>query len=1364
MPGMKACVSRWVFLMMGGVCLGLIGAETPTGAGSAPGIVGASADGGPVQLKVPAGEGKAGFSLREASAVGLVPSAKYERPKDRPISAMGNSGLAAGDVNGDGRPDLFVCGMNAPNVLYINQGKVGEWKFADETKARGLELRGWELRGAVFADVDGDRDLDLVVTSLNGGRNWLFANDGQGNFSESLLVPWLRFRGCGSISAALADVDGDGDLDLYTTGFRQEFHDVQLTPLVSRQLMDAGMEALSRGRAAPAVFYEYFTPNFGPNGTLRTPKKNGAPGVLYLNRLSEGLGFRAVTDRDGRFLAENGRPVAMRRAQGHEAAFRDVNGDGQPDLYVCNDFEWQDDFWLNDGRGKGFRMRRVQPLAMRRQSWFTMGVDFGDIDRDGHTDFMTVDMLSRDHKRRKTQMGAMAATDNTGQNIGRIDDRPQIMQNTLFHNRGDNTWTEIAQLAGVKASEWSWGIRFADVDLDGYEDILVATGMNRDFMDADALNTIKEKKMDQSLDAILQSRELYSKLPTPNVVYRNQHGDGRRLRFEDMSVSWGMETDPDKLAKNAPDPHSAVSGGMALADFDGDGDLDVVFNNHDAPLGIYENVATAPRVLVRLVGLGGNTQGIGAKVGLIGGAVGPDGASIEQWTEIHAGSGYASGSDTVAVFSARKPREAGMKLVVRWRNGKVSEIDGVQANHRYTIHEQFSRVSPVPSRPHVAKAFSDASERLWIKVQPNAPANPLRHIEAGYDDFKRQALLPNRLSQLGPAVAWHDVNRDGNLDLVVGSGRTGRTDIWHGDGKGEFKHYLEGRKAAEGNIEAKLDQAGILGWTPRAGESGLLIGVSNHEVMTKLEQEHQQYPARIGQWRQLTQLAQQRQQAAPPRPPQPDALPGPVELATELKPLYAAEPSVREMRFQKEIPEVAQALPGNLATTGPMALADVDNDGDLDLFVGGRAIPGQYPASADSRLFLNNNGTLMPDSEANKVFAKAGLVSGAVFGDLDNDGDIDLVLACEWGPVKIFKNTDGKFANVTTRLGLEKQLGWWNSVALGDLNGDGQLDIIAGNWGRNSKYEQSYRKGEPLQIFYGNFDKDNGQLDIMEAHMDKKMRCLVPERGKSCTSRAMDYLLDRIGTFDQFGGSDLKGVLGEERMEEAKVVDANTLASKVFYNLGPGKGFREQELPIEAQFAPVFGINVLDYDGDGDDDVFLAQNFFASQSETPRSDGGRGLLLANDGKGGLKPLTSMESGLEIHGEQRGSAVADFNGDGCPDIVITQNGYRVSLYENVTNNPGLRVRINAGPANPTGIGCVVRLKTGEAAGPARLVTAGSGYWSQDSPVLIMAAKAPTHAEIHWPGRQKPTLTAIPKDASEIHIGQDGKLIPATKEKD
>ncbi len=379
----------------------------------------------------------------------------------------------------------------------------------------------------------------------------------------------------------------------------------------------------------------------------------GEPDILYLN---DGKGhFNPVPWTGGKFLDESGKTLAAQPLDwGLTATFRDMNGDGFPDLYVCNDYWTPDRIWINDGKG-GFRA--IARPAVRHGSENSMGVDFADIDRDGHVDFLVLDMLSRNPALRKRQVLAQTKMISA---IGEIDNRPQIMRNTLFHNRGDDTFEEVADFSGVPASEWSWQAVFVDVDLDGYEDLVIPAGHTRDIQDLDASLKIKSlqhpwpKNIDPKAHQEAFTREmmeharLYPGLERPIVAFRNL-GD---LRFEDVTAIWGT---------SAPGVHQ----GIAFGDFDGDGDLDFVVNNLNGACGLYRNDGTAPRVAVRLKGIPPNTQGIGAKIKLL------DGAVPMQSQEVVCGGRYLSGSDSMLVFAAGTPTNE-MRIEVRWRNGKLS--------------------------------------------------------------------------------------------------------------------------------------------------------------------------------------------------------------------------------------------------------------------------------------------------------------------------------------------------------------------------------------------------------------------------------------------------------------------------------------------------------------------------------------------------------------------------------------------------------------------------------------------------------------------------------------------------------------------
>ncbi len=1182
-------------------------------------------------LVVPA-KGKTGFTALTSEQTGIVFSNILSDAQSASNQLRNNgSGVAAGDIDNDGLTDIYFPRLDGPNVLYKN---VGNWKFKDITAEAGADIALAEQfsTGAALADVDGDYDQDLLVSGLGSGIR-LFLNDGRGKFEETTEPSGLK-TGYGTYSLALADIEGDGDLDLYAANYRTE------------TLRDYGGEiTLQRVNGKLTVPDRLKNRIVITDGRL---KEYGEPDQLYIN---DGRGnFKPLSWTDGSFLDEDGGKLTGPPLDwGLSVTFRDMDKDGDPDIYVCNDFWSPDRIWINDGRG---RFRAIDKLALRNTSATSMGIDFSDIDRDGDYDFFVVDMLSRDHKLRKMQMGTMKPTPAS---IGEIDNRPQIMRNTLYLNRGDDTYAEIANLSGLQGSEWSWSTVFFDIDLDGYEDLFISNGHARDVQDSDTLNYIKSLKL-QDAEAQRQTLLLYPRLETENLAYRNK-GD---LTFEEVGAEWGLD-------------YKGISHGAALADFDNDGDLDLVLNNLESPASVYRNNSADPRVSVRLRGLPPNTQGVGAEIRFTGGPV-------EQSQEVIAGGRYLSGSDPVLTFAPGDTQD-GMTIEVTWRNGKKSVVHNVKPNHTYIIDEKYAEKALQTGPPIAEPLFEDVSERI-----------DHTHQEEEFDDFAVQSLLPNRLSQLGPGAAWHDLDWDGDQDLIVTSGKGGNLAVYINDGQGSFTPVDMG----DSTDVSKLDQTSVVAWSGARDSSSMVIGISNFEN---------------------------------PESPAPSAM----------------KYSIREGALSIE-----EVLPAQESATGPVAMADIDSDGDLDLFVGGRTIPGRYPEPASSLIYRNSGSGFEPDSSNNAAFKSLGMVSGAVFSDLDGDGDPDLVLAPEWGPLSVFVNDKGAFRDTTSELGLSAYTGWWNGVTTTDLDGDGRMDIIATNWGRNHKYHLD--EEHPLYVYYDDFN-DDGTLDIVEAHYDEAMSELVPERGLSCSSDAMPFVKTKTPTYEDYGSAGIMDIYGSE-IKNSGVATATTLDNMVFFNMS--EKFEAVSLPVEAQFAPSFGVSAADYDGDGNEDVFITQNFFASQIETPRIDAGRGLLLKGDGKGGLVPIPGQKSGIKVYGDQRGSASGDFDNDGRVDLVVTQNGAQTVLYRNKLAKPGLRVRLSGSEENPDAVGAIIRLVYGERYGPAREVHAGSGYWSQDSAVQVMGTpEAPSQISIMWPGG-KTTLSNIPAGASEIIVGLDGSI--------
>ena len=1198
------------------------------------------------ELAVPT-RGTAGFKPLDGPATGI---AHRNDVDDEHAIANRNlligSGVAAGDVDGDGLPDLFFASVESPGALYRNSGT---FRFTDITAASGINTEKLATTSAAFADVNGDGHLDLIVGTL-GGPLALWLGNGKGHFTDATPASGLP-AGYAATTMTLADVDGDGDLDLYVGTYKTK-NALDAYPPQLRAFDQVVKKVGDKYVVQPQWQKEYRLEDHPELGGLVRSQR--AEADLFL--LNDGAGhFTRVPQTDKRFSDENGKRLTTEPDYFTLASrFYDVNGDGAPDLYVCNDFEDPDQFWLNDGKGN---FRLAPSLSVRETSNTCMSVDFGDINRDGHVDFFTADMMGTTLAARQRHFPTNTPLPKAG---GLPADRQQWMRNTLQLSRGDGTWASVGDFAGVSGTDWTWGSAFVDVDLDGYEDLIALNGHRFDVRDADTFERIRN-----SFPRVAWNREQkeFPRSATRSVVFRNN----RDLTFTDMGRAWGIGSD------------EVISQGIAVADLDGDGDVDVVATRLDGTPMLYRNESGAPRIEVEVQGNGANTKGIGARVTLRGRA---GGRSLPmQSREITAGGYYLSGSPAALTFGTGA--DSALSIEVRWRDGTVSSVPNARPNRLYRIKQSASA-----SAPAAASAAADSNSGLFENA--TALLGGHAHVDSAFDDYARQPLLPNKFSQLGPGITWWDADNDGRVDLIVGTGRGGRPALLRNTGQ----RFVRSDPPGPANPK---DVTTLIPVPDGRGGTIVVAGQANYESASV--QEALALPSLVGY------------------------------------PLRGAS-----------LEHSIDVMGGDSASVGPLALGDVNGDGRLDLFVGARIRAGAWPIPSASHLYLRAaDGSWAPDTVNARTMASLGLVSAALLTDLDGDGRPELVATAEWGPVRVFHNESGALRDVTREWGLTARTSRWNGLSAGDFDGDGNLDLVVTSWGRNTPWQATPNR--PYVLIAGNF---GGQgLGLVFARRDSATGKEMPLESFERVALAVPSARDRIATFADYSRATVDDVLGERKAGAVRV-GATTFDHLLLLNRGGS--FEAHPLPGIAQLAPAFAPVVADFDGDGNEDLYLAQNFSPTEIEVPRFDAGAGLILLGDGTGGFRPLSVAQSGIRILGDQRGAATADYDGDGRADLAVSQNGAATTLWRNRGGAPGIRVRVEGGVDNPIAVGAHVRVVTGAVSGPVREIRGGSAYWSMDDATLVLATpRGVTSLWVRFPGGEVVTVPIAPGQR-EVRVGR------------
>ena len=1156
------------------------------------------------------------------------------------------AGVAIGDYDGDDRPDIFLANQTNGGSLYRN---LGNFKFEDVTTESRLAVEGMWTTGVSFVDIDNDRDLDLYLCGFDC-PNRLYLNNGDGTFVERAKDFGLDYCGA-STMMAFSDYDRDGDLDAYllTNRMPPERHvrgtvrKINGKIVVPKELQEfTGVMELPNGEihVAAAAQFDYFYRNNG-DGT-----------------------FSEISTEVG---------MGSRPHHGLSATWWDHNDDGWPDLYVSNDFTWPDHLYQHNGSRTNPAFVDKTKEALPHIPWFSMGADIGDINNDGMLDLIATDMSPSSHYRSKLTMGDM--TDFAWFLDGA--DPRQYMRNSLFVNTGTGRFFEAAQLAGIANTDWTWSVRMADLDCDGKQDLLMTTGMSRDFENTDFSIELRQKQRGVSPKNLAKLRQIAHefwkskpKHAESNLAFRNK-GD---FRFEPVHGQWGLD-------------EAGVSSGCATGDLDGDGDLDLVINNFDERPSVFRNESSvdsddANRVKIKLQGTISNAYGIGSKIEL-------ESEFGRQVRYLTLARGYLSSSEPALFFGLGKAQKID-RLRIKWSSGIEQEFQGLDVNCSYTIREPESGTSQ--QQP----AAAEQARPLFIESDLT---RDIRHNERPFDDFERQPLLPNRLSQLGPSIAWGDLNGDGVDDMFIGgaAGEIGRPYMASETGFKIYPKYLQ-----PFIDDAASEDMGVLLFDADSdGDRDVYIVSGGIECEPGSELLKDRLYLNDGR--------------------------GKFTHATK-----AALPDLRDS--------------GSCVTA-----ADFDRDGDLDLFVGGRTVPGEYPTTPNSRL-LRNDSTQAAirfvdvTAELAPSLLQSGMVTSALWTDVDNDGWIDLMVTHDWGPVKYLRNKKGQLEDRTDNAGLAGRLGWFNGIAGGDIDADGDIDYVVSNFGRNIKYHASSQR--PVHLYYGDFD-GTGKKRLVEATY--KQDRLLPIRGKSCSQHAMPFLKDKFPTYHEFAIQGLEDLYTPKRLNDSVRLDVTEQDTGILINDGHG-AFSWQALPRLAQIAPSFGVSLQDFNGDGHVDIALAQNFYGPQRETGRMNGGLGLVLLGDGKAGFTPLWPKESGIVVPDDAKALAVADVDGNRTPDVVMSTNDGPVKVFANSTSQKCFfTVRLTGARGNRDGIGARVTVETKNSGKLVAEVHAGGSYLSQSVSTLVFGIESNDNVSsvnVRWPdgtSTRQPVL-----DSAEIRV--------------
>jgi len=1094
--------------------------------------------------------------------------------------AYNGGGVAIGDVNGDGLPDIYLTANQLPAKLYLN---LGHLKFRDITAEAGVGgTDGWKT-GATICDANGDGLPDIYLCYSGNGpastrRNQLFINKGLVNgipvFEDRAVAYGLDGGGANSTQAAFLDYDHDGDLDMILIDHATKFYD----PFYNTEKL--------RTKRHP-----YFSSRFYRNDSHGD--------TIHFTDVSAQVGIKGGGNNFNLGVA-----------------ISDLNGDGWPDMYVTNDYEEQDFVYINNRDGT---FRDATRDAVTHTSRNGMGVDIADYNNDGRPDIVVLDMLPAGNHRQKQLKGPDDYQ--RSQEMFHSGYYYQEMRNTLQLNvgtrpNGDPVFSEIGQLAGVSATDWSWSPLLADFDNDGLKDLYVSNGFPHDLTDLDFMrNTLVEARARYGAD--LPTDALVKEMPSSPVTNYMFRGKGD-LTFEDVTTAWGM---------SAP----CVGNGAAYADLDNDGDLDLVVNRLGGPAVIWENhseLAGRHWLTVLLKGRRPNTAAIGARVLAISG-------SGRQLLEEEPTRGYQSSVDPRLHFGLGHDSLIS-RLIVRWPLGDSTVLEDVKADELFTVEED---PAPAGGAPRDPAAIISRRTTLTDAESPRLPADEHHpepaagttlfeditaqsgldftdHQDTGYTDLTREPWLPYELSKQGPALCKADVNGDGLEDLYIGGSPAQPGVLYLQTKQGRFvraasQPWADEAPAAKPATKPRANPAAQSALDPAGGacffdadgdgDADLYVAGGGDELSIPDSQRQDRLYLNDGKG-QFT--------------------PAPVDA---LPPMHGVRTCVRPARW----------------------------DGKQYLFVGGFGEPGQFPLPGESHLLRNDskNGKIkFTDVTADIApgLTRTGMVTDALWTDVDNDGRPDLLVVGQWMPVRLFVNQQGKLVDRSAAYGLDSTGGLWTGIFP-----IGSQTYVLGNLAPNTALQASRK--EPMRIYDVDIDGD-GRPDPLLCYYIQHLNSPYPSRDELLAQ--VPALKTKFPHYADYADARPEDILGSEGMRRAKTVDVEELHNCLLrfhrdrQSLSAGR-FELEPLPVAAQFSAVFGVVTGDFDGDGVQDLLLAGNYFPFRPQLGREDAGKGLLLKGNRNNAYQPLFYDRTGLLLDGDVRGILMVNM-GDGRQWMVIAQN--------------------------------------------------------------------------------------------------------------